>query len=251
MIAMDVAARARAHELHAVAPLVVLGERPELVGACTVVSNGSKTVAFSSAELLRLAAEPLALVLTLDGKRTLQVASWALSRTHGLGIIELAAAFPAEAGLDVKPLDVGAVAAAVETRGAPAAIVAVQATEAGFVRSLVPVFVDAYDDGTMRDHPPHLASPQQQGDDKLVVDGSPLFAWLPADPVLGRGSEVVAVALAVMRPAGVPGPRALPPIAELVELADLGRVLPYAAQTKEASNDLVQVAGEIKERPEP
>ena len=53
-------------ELRAVAPLVVLGGKtPQLVGPCTLVTNGSQVIAFSSAELLRQAGEPLAIALTM------------------------------------------------------------------------------------------------------------------------------------------------------------------------------------------
>src|SRR5258706_12607249 len=62
--------REQAAELRAVAPLVVLGAQPTLIGPCTLVSNGVKTVAFSSAELLRKAGEPLAVALSPDASKS-------------------------------------------------------------------------------------------------------------------------------------------------------------------------------------
>jgi hypothetical protein len=236
--------REQANELRAVAPLVVLGKTLELVGPCTLISNGRKVVAFSSAELLRAAGEPLAIALSLDGKRTVKIASWALARSHGLGIVELAEPVPPSG--EIQPLDIGAVCAAVETRGAPAALVTVSATEHGFSRQVIPVHVDACDGGGMSDALVHLATPQDASDAGAKIDGAPLIAWMPADPVLGRGSEVVAVALAVPYRAGTYKPRELVALAELVSLDDLGRVLPYEGSS-EGSNDLTQVAGEIKD----
>ena len=51
--------REASSELRAVAPLVVIGSPPRLIGPCTLVTNGARTVAFSSAEPLRRAGEPL------------------------------------------------------------------------------------------------------------------------------------------------------------------------------------------------
>jgi hypothetical protein len=238
----------QATELSAVAPLVSLGANQELVGACTVVADAGRLIAFSSAELLRTAREPLAIALTLDGKRTLRVASWGLARPHGLGILTFAEAIPAEGSIDVAPLAVGAVSASVAIHGAPAAIVTIEAREAGFAREVVPVFVDAWTGGGMSDDVVHIASPHEAAHAGAAIDGASLFAWLPADPVLGRRSEVVAVALALRYRKQLAPPRQLAPIAELVELSDLGRVLPYAGAGAgaEGSNDLRQVAGEIQ-----
>ena len=242
--------REQSGELRAVAPLVVAGARLELVAPCTLITNGAKVIACSSAELLRRAGEPLAIALTLDGRRTVRVASWALARAPGLGILELAEPFPGGEALDVAPLDIAAVCATVDTRGAPAGLVIVTPSDqGGFSRRLLPVHVDACDGGGMTDEPFHLASPQDATDAGAPIDGAPLFAWLPADPVLGRGSEIVAVALAVPYRTRALQPRELPAIAELVGLVDLGRALPFAGAQQEASNDLQQVAGEIKDVP--
>lgn len=235
-------------ELRAVTALFVMGDKPQLVGPCTLVTNGNKTIAFSSSELLRRASEPLAVALTEDFQTAIQVASWSLAPTAGLGIIELATRYAANIGHDVDPLDVGALCAAVETRGAPAALVAVSASERGFSRSVVPVHVDAWDGGGMRDDILHFASPKEASHAGTAIEGTPLFAWMPPDPVLGRAEEVVAVAVAVGCRGDVVKLRELPPIAQLLGLHDLGAVLPYRGRA-ESGNDLDQVAGEIKRDP--
>ncbi|HTR56009.1 MAG TPA: hypothetical protein VMJ10_35275 [Kofleriaceae bacterium] len=241
--------REQAAELRGVAPLVVLAAGgPQLVGPCTLVTNGAKTVAFSSAELLRNAGEPLAIALTLDGKRTIRVASWSLARASGLGIVELAEPFPKGGALDVSPINVGAVCATVDTRGAPSALVTITA-DRGFSRRIVPVHVDAWDGNGMSDVVIRVASPQDAADLDAVVEGAPVYSWLPPDPVLGRPSEVVAVALAVPYRAKHVKMRDLPPLAELVGLEDLGRALPFQV-AEEEGNDLRQVAGEIKDEDE-
>jgi len=242
--------REQAGELRGVAPLVVLAAGgPQLVGPCTLVTNGAKTVAFSSAEMLRNAGEPLAIALTLDGKRSIRVASWSLARTSGLGIVELGEPFPKGGPLDVSPLNVGAVCATVDTRGAPSALVVVTAEHGAFARRIVPVHVDAWDGNGMSDVVIRVASPQDAADLDAIVEGAPLFSWLPPDPVLGRPSEVVAVALAVPYRAKHVKTRDLPPLAELVGLEDLGRALPFQ-MAEEEGNDLRQVAGEIKDEDE-
>ena len=235
--------------MHAVAPVVALGGgAPRLVGTCTLVSNGAATVAFSSAELLRSAPDQLAIALTLDGRRTLPIASWGLGRAIGLGVIELGAPFPSDGPSDVAPLALASVCATIDTRGAPASLVVIEPDERGFARRVIPVYVDKLDGGGMVDEPlGRLASPIEPGDVGAAVDGAALFAWLPPDPVLGRPSEVVAVALAVPYRAHAFQPRPLPALAELVGLEDLGRVLPIGEALPEGSNELAQVAGEIRE----
>ena len=120
MAALGRETREAANKLRAVAPLVVLGPKPVLVGPYTLVTNGAQTVAFSSAELLRHAGEPLAIVLAMNGSKMLRVASWTMGRIAGMGIAELAEPFPKGAA-DVAPLQLGSVSATVDTRGAPAA----------------------------------------------------------------------------------------------------------------------------------
>ena len=238
--------REAATELRAVAPLVVLGPKPTLVGPCTLVTNGARTVAFSSAELLRHAGEPLAIVLTMTGEKTVRVASWTMGRIAGMGIAELAEPFPKGAN-DVAPLQLGSVSATVDTRGAPAALVTVAATANGYERRVVAVHVDHVDGGGMSDDVTRLASPQDAANASAPIEGAPLFAWLPADPVLGRKSEVVVVALAVPYRSKLFKPRAHPPIGELIGLEDLGRALPWTGEKAEGGTELGQVAGEIRD----
>jgi hypothetical protein len=63
---------------------------------------------------------------------------------------------------------------------------------------------------------------------------------MPPDPVLGRGSEVIAIAIGVRVQNRI----------ELISLEDAGRALPWAEQTPPPSNELVQVAGEIVKKEE-
>jgi hypothetical protein len=236
--------RESANELRAVAALIVTGPSPALVGPCTLVSNGTRTYAFSSAELLRAAPEPLAIALTLDGTKTLPVTAWQVSRTPQMGFVDLGeVTFGPE--LDVAPLPIGSVCATVDTRGAPSALVTVQPNGAGFSRRVIPVHVDALDSGGMADEVVvHVASPDDPTDGDAKADGAPLITWMPADPLLGRAAETVAVALACTCDAGTRKPREQPPLAELHALTDLGRVLPWHRVDHEPSNDLGQVAGE-------
>ena len=44
-------------------------------------------------------------------------------------------------------------------------------------------------------------------------------------------------------------PRGVSPIAQLIGLDDLGRALPWGAGGAEASNELAQIAGEIRDVP--
>lgn len=233
-------------ELRGIAALIVTGESPQLVGPCTLVTNGTTTIAFSSSELLRAAGEPLAIALTLDCKQTFPVTAWHLSRTPHLGVIDLGAAFPIDPALDVEPLPLGSVSATLDTRGAPSALVTVQWTGTGVARRLIPVHVDAMDSGGVSDDVvTRLASPDDPADADVQIDGAPLLAWMPADPVLGRPPEVVAVALGCTYRGHTHKPRELPAAAELWGLDDLGRVLPWHRDDQVASNELVQVAGEI------
>jgi hypothetical protein len=243
--------REDANELRGVAALVVLGEgAPQLVGACTLVTNGTKTVAFSSAELLRLAGEPLAIALTFDCKTTIPVPAWTMSRAPAMGIIDLGTQLPLDGKHDVQPVGIHSVCATVDTRGAPSAIVGVQATKTGWSRRIIPVHVDAVDGGGMLDDViTRLASPDAVLDVDAVIEGAALLSWMPADPVLGRPPETVLAALACKYIHKTFKPRELPALAELFGLEDLGRALPWSAAEREPStaNDLGQVAGEIKE----
>ena len=239
--------RDTATELRCVAPLVVLGgAAPQLVGSCTLVTNGSRTIAFSSAEILRQAGEPLVIFTKLDGSQTIPVPAWVMGRQAGMGIIELGELRVQTE--DVKPLDLGSVCATVDTRGAPSCLVIISAVDGKFVRRVIPVHVDVVDGGGMSDDIiTRLASPVDPTDLEHPVDGSPLFSWMPPDPVLGRPSEVLVVALGVAYRARTFKPRELPALAELVGLEDLGRALPWPDQREEASNELGQITGEIQD----
>ena len=243
---MEPGTREKTPELRAVAPLVVVGPQLKLVGPCTLVTNGRQTIAFSSADLLRGAGDTLAIAITLDCKRTIRVSSWSLGRVPHMGIIELAARLPTDGPIDVAPLPIGSLSATADTRGAPAALVTVRPGKAGVARRLIPVHVDVVDDGGMTDLVTRLASPDEAADHDVDADGAVLFAWMPADPLLARPSEVVAVALATSHRQRAAKPRALPPIAELFGLEDIGRALPWEADAPEVSNELGQVAGEIR-----
>ena len=235
--------REAAGELRAVAPLVVVGSQSTLIGPCTLVTNGAQTVVLSSAELLRQAGEPLGVVVAMNGSRTLRIARWTMGRVTGVGIAELAEPFVAG---DVVPIDLATVSATVDTRGAPSALVTVAYDGTMFSRRVVPVHVDAIDGGGMSDEVVRLATPDNAADVDAPIDGAALFAWMPADPVLGRKSEVVAVALGLAYRNPIFKPRANPAIAELVGLEDLGRALPWN-RDEEEGNELGQVAGEIRD----
>ena len=241
--------RESARELRAIAPLVVTAPTLQLVGPCTLVTNGAQVIAFSSAELLRRAGEPLAIGLTLDCEKTIPVTSWSMGRVPHMGVIELGAPFPKDRqGLDVEPLLIGSVCATVDTRGAPSAIVTVERGAKGLKRRVIPVHVDAVDGGGMSDDIiTRLASPDAARDVDADIDGAALFSWMPPDPVLGRKSEVLVVALATPYRAKTFKPRSLAALAELFGLDDLGRALPYQAGGTVASNELGQVAGEIRD----
>jgi hypothetical protein len=248
---VDPAPREAASELRAIAPLIVTGPQRVLVGPCTLVTNGTQTIAFSSAELLRQAGEPLAIALTFDCVHTIPVTAWTMSRTHAMGIIELGAAFPlGNKALDVEPISIASIYASADTRGAPAALVGVHADDNGRLsRRIVPVHVDAIDGGGMSDDIiTRLASPDSALDLDAEIDGAALVAWMPADPVLGRKAEVVIAALACTYRQGAFKPRDLPALAELYGLHDLGRALPWQASAPAAAgSELGLVAGEIKD----
>ncbi|HEY5922347.1 MAG TPA: hypothetical protein VIV11_11780 [Kofleriaceae bacterium] len=239
--------REQAKELRAIAPLVVVGPTLQLVGPCTLVTNGTLTIAFSSAELLRQAGEPLAIAISLDCTKTIPVASWSMGRVPHMGVIELGAPFPKGKNYDVEPLPIGSLCATVDTRGAPSALVTVQPAKTGVTRRVIPVHVDAIDGGGMSDDIlTRLASPDDASDANANIDGAALFTWMPPDPVLGRPSEVLVVALASPYRQRAFKPRELPALAELFGLDDMGRALPWDGTKAEGSNELGQIAGELK-----
>jgi hypothetical protein len=232
-----------AREVRSVAPLLVGGQ---LIGPVTLVRNGDKTIGATDAELLRPhVGAQLSVATMLDGSATVPVGNWGLSRVAGLGLIELAT--PVESGLDVRPLDLGAVCASVDTRGAPAVLVGIVRDGTGYARSWIPVVVDSDDSAGMSDTAIRLASPLEDAHVGLAVEGASLFAWFPANPALGRASEVLVLGLAQAY-RGFSKPRERPVIAELVGLDDLGRALiaSQRAAERELEPELRQVAGEIE-----
>jgi hypothetical protein len=233
--------RAAASEVRCVAPLVTLvpGKAPAPVGPCTIISNGDRAIALTSAELLRRAEEPLVIYTRLDGSSSIRVTSWQVGAHPGVGIVDIPPGTPFST--DVHPLYLASVHASLETRGAPSALVAF---DGGLARRVIGVHVDNADPNG--DEPLWLAT--ASGDEPAGdVDGAPLFAWMPDDPVLGRASEVVVVALAVTY-RGPLAPRDRPPIAELVGLERVARALPWAEQTPPPRTELEEVAGEIRRR---
>ena len=237
--------RASASELRCVAPLAVVGgAKPQLVGPCTLITNGTHTVAFSSAELLRQAGEPLAILTTLDGSSSIPVTQWSMARHAGIGLIDVG---QATFSPDIAPLHIASVCATVDTRGAPSALVTFRVEAGKIVRYVIGVHVDAIDGGGMSDEViSRLASPLDAVDVSAAVDGASLFTWMPPDPVLGRKSEIVVVALGLTYRTRTFKPREHDAIAELLGLEDLGRALPWAEATPPPTNELGQVAGEIR-----
>lgn len=230
-----------ARELRAVAPLIGGGK---LVGPVLLVTNGHKTIAMTSAELLR-AWDPkqLAVVTALDGSSRVPVASWGMGRYSGIGMIELGA--PVTPTADVIPLPIANVCASLDTRGAPSALCTITGA---FTRELVPIHVDVSDGGGMSDDLLRLVTPHDAAHATLPTDGAVIFTWFPPDPVLGRKSEVLAVAMAYPARPSVFQPRApLPVIAEMVGLDDAGRALIQPHDLPGARPELHEVTGEIAE----
>lgn len=234
-----------ARELRSVAPLLVNGQ---LVGAVTLVRNADKVIGATDPELLRAhVGAQLAVATMLDGSVSVPVGHWGLSRNASLALIELAA--PIEPGLDVRPLELGAVSGSLDTRGAPAALVGVARHGAGFVRSYVPVLVDQ-DVTAPANTAARLASPIDPAHVGAAVAGASLFAWFPPNPALGRAGEVLVLGIAQPY-RGFSKPREHPAIAEVIGLDDLGRALLIAHRIEEREPELVQVAGEIEARGTP
>jgi hypothetical protein len=235
-----------ARELRSVAPLLV---NDKLVGPVTLVRNGIKVIGATDAELLRPHVGAQLMVATmLDGSATVPVAHWGLSRHAGLGLIELAN--PVESALDIRPIELGAVCASVDTRGTQAVLVSIVREGSGYARSWVPVQIDNDDGGGMADGLLRLASPLDDAHVGMAVDGASLFAWFAPNPALGRAGEVLVLGLAQAY-RGFAKPRERPVIAEIVGLDDLGRALIAAQRTVERAagddraSELRQVAGEI------
>lgn len=239
-------------QLRAVAPLIVTATK-KLLGPVLLATNGVKTVAIASTEVLRTQdAQKLSIATSLDGSSSVRIASWGLGRYSGIGVIELAG--PVSAGAEVAPLPLDAICATVETRGAPAAIVTITGAAPALVRELIAVHVDQVDTGggMSDDVLTRLASPLDPADEEKPVEGAVLFAWFPPDPVLGRKSEVLAVAMAYPYHQAAFQPRATRAFAELIGLDDLGRALIATAPAPAAKGPAVQmVTGEIEQHDAP
>ena len=236
-------------ELRAVAPLVVTSTRA-LIGPVLLVTNGHKTIGMTSSELVRQWHPGQMSVLTaLDGAAStgVGVANWNMGRYSGVALIDLDG--PLAPTKDVAPLPLANVCASSDTRGAPSAIVTIGATAAkAFVRELVAVHVDEVDTGGMSDDIGRLASPFDAAHAQVPVEGAVLFTWFPPDPVLGRRSEVLAVAMTYPYRQGAFAPRApLPAIAEMIGLDDLGRALIQSAAPAPDRPELHEITGEIAE----
>jgi hypothetical protein len=226
-----------ARELTSVVPIITAG-KGDLVAPCTFVTSGKRTIGVTSSERLRpLQGVPLVIATKLDGSATIPVASWSMS-FGGIAIVELGGALTG----DVTALEVGKVCATMNTRGAPAALVAIEKSGKGFVRTIVQVDVDVIDGNGMSDVITRLASPREAS--KLDADGATLFAWFPADPALARPAETLLVALGLTYRHATFKPREQPALAELVGLEELGRALAFAAPKPEARDK--SVTGEIK-----
>ena len=227
------------------APLVVTVTK-ELVAPVMLVTNGQKTIAVTSAELLRSwEAQQLSIATKLDCSELVPIANWGMGRYSGVGLVELAS--PLAAGPEVAPVQIATICASVDTRGAPAALVTITLKNGKLERTLIPVHVDTVDSGggMSDDVITRLASPINAADEAALIDGAILFAWFPPDPVLGRKSEVLAVAMAYPYHVKSFQPRATAAIAELCGLDDLGRAL---ISTKPApAPNLPELTGEIVE----
>ena len=223
-----------AAELKAVAPILANGA---LVGPCTFVTSGTRTVGITSAERLRPHhGAALTVATRLDGSATIPVSSWSMS-FGGLALVHVDQPLTG----DVAALDIGGVCATINTHGAPAALVGFERHGSMLVRTVIQVDVDAIDGGGMTDVITRLASPREPT--TLDADGATLFAWFPANPTLGRPAETVLVALGLAYRHAVFKPRALPPLVELVGLEELGRALAFSAPAPEARDKVI--AGEI------
>ena len=234
---LGVALDRSAAELKAVAPILAKGE---LVATCTFITSGGRTVGVTSSERLRAHhGAPLVVATRLDGSATIPVTSWNMS-FGGVAIVQIAEPLTG----DVAPLQVGSVCATMNTRGAPAAIVAIERDGKGWKRTVVQVDVDVIDGGGMSDVITRLATPRT--DATFDADGATLFAWFPADPALARPQETVLVALGITYRHAAFKPRERPPLVELVGLEELGRALAFNAPTPEARDKVI--AGEIVDK---
>jgi hypothetical protein len=227
-----------------VAPLLLDGE---LIGPVTLVRNGARTIGATDVELLRpYVGAKLTVATKLDGSASVAVGHWGLSRKGELALVEIAQ--PIDVGLDVRPLDLGAVSGNVDPQGAPAALIGIVQDGKRFARSFVPVAIDRDDAGDIERAMLQLASPLEDAHVGVHVEGATLFAWYPPNPALGRAGEILALGVAQAY-RGFAKPRQHPVIAEIIGLDDLGRALLIAHKSEEREPELRQVAGEIDSGP--
>jgi hypothetical protein len=233
-------------ELRAVAPLVVKATR-ELIGPVLLVTNGHKTIGMTSAELVRQWDPGQMAVLTrFDGAELVGISNWNMGRYSGVALLDLDG--PVAPTAEVTPLPLANVCASSDTRGAPSAIATILPAAPSFRRELVGVHVDTVDTGGMSDDIGRLASPIDAAHAQIPIEGGVLFTWFPPDPVLGRKSEVLAVAMTYPYRQGAFAPRApLPAIAEMIGLDDVGRALIQSAAPAPDRPELHEVTGEIAE----
>lgn len=213
----------------------------------TLVRNGARTIGATDIELLRpYVGAQLSVATRLDGSETVPIGHWGLSRKAELALVELAR--PIDAGLDVRPLELGALCASVDPQGAPAALVGIVQDGKRFARSFIPVAIDRDDAGDIERSMLHLASPLDDAYVGAHVEGAALFAWFPPNPALGRSGETLVLGLAQAY-RGFAKPRQHPVVAEIIGLDDLGRALLVAHKAEEREPELRQVAGEIDSGP--
>ncbi|HET7503139.1 MAG TPA: hypothetical protein VFK02_19090 [Kofleriaceae bacterium] len=223
------------------APLLVDGK---LIGPITLVQDGGKTIGATDASLLRpYVGAKLAVTTKLDGSEPISIGNWGLSRQAQLGLCDLVS--PVPVGREVRPLGLDAVCASIDVRATHTVLVGIVRSGNGFERTWIPVQLDHDDGGGMGEPPSRLASPILDEHVGMAVEGAALFAWFPANPALGRASEVLVLGLAKAY-RGFDKPREHPVIAEIVGLDDLGRALITSHKTEEREPELVQVAGEIE-----
>ena len=221
----------------------------QLIGPVLLVTNGQKTIGMTSSELVRQwDPSQMSVWTSLDASSGtgVGIANWHMGRYSGLALLDLDR--PLVPTTEVTPLPLANVCASSDTRGAPSAIATILPRGKAFARELVAVHVDVVDTGGMSDDLGRLASPFDAAHAQLPVEGAVLFTWFPPDPVLGRKSEVLAVAMTYPYRQGAFAPRApLPAIAEMIGLDDLGRALIQSASSVADRPELHEVTGEIAE----
>jgi hypothetical protein len=220
-------------ELRGVAPLRA---GHVTIGPVTLVSSGDQIIGFTSAELLRTnEAAGLSIATKLDGSATIPIKAWTMGRYTGIGLVELAKPLPTDS--DVTAMSLGAICATVDTRGAPSALVTIHDNK----RAVIPVYVDAVGGFEVV---ARLATPMADPPANILVDGSPIFAWFPAERALGRPAATLACAVGYFYRSQTFKPRERAAVTELVGLEDLGRAMSWKASERP---DPKQVAGEFDE----